>query len=297
MAMSQQSAYPVTHHRTKTVDGVKIFYREAGPADGPAVLLLHGFPTSSHMFRNLIPYLADRYHVIAPDYPGYGQSDAPDFKSFRYTFQKFGELVDGLLRQLDVQRCAMYLMDYGAPVGWQLALKRPDAITGLIIQNGNAYDEGLREFWDPIKVYWADGREASRAKLLNLVAPETTIFQYTDGVSDKTRISPDNWTHDQPLLDRPGNADIQMDVMYDYRNNLPLYPKVQEWFRAKQPPALIIWGKNDFIFPEPGAHPYKRDLHDLEFHLLDTGHFVLEDKADEVFPLIHDFLDRKVASA
>src|SRR5215469_835606 len=297
MIMSQKSAYPVTHHQTKTVDGIKIFYREAGPKNGPTVLLLHGFPTSSHMFRNLIPYLADRYHVIAPDYPGYGQSDTPDFKSFSYTFKKFGELVDGLLQQLGVQRYAMYVMDYGAPVGWQLALKHPDAITGLIIQNGNAYDEGLKEFWDPIKIYWADGKKESRDKLLNLVTPETTIFQYTDGVADKTRVSPDNWTHDQPLLDRPGNADIQMDVMYDYRNNLPLYPKVQAWLRDKQPPTLIIWGKNDFIFPEAGAHPYKRDLRDLEFHLLDTGHFVLEDKADEVFPLIHDFLDRKVAGA
>ncbi|HEY0146211.1 MAG TPA: alpha/beta fold hydrolase, partial [Methylovirgula sp.] len=163
--MSQISAYPVTHHRTAKVDGVNIFYREAGPKDGPTVLLLHGFPTSSHMFRNLIPYLADRYHVIAPDYPGYGQSDAPDFKSFSYTFEKFGELVDGLLQQLGVRSYAMYVMDYGAPVGWQLALKHPDAITGLIIQNGNAYDEGLKEFWDPIKVYWKDGKKESRDKL------------------------------------------------------------------------------------------------------------------------------------
>jgi pimeloyl-ACP methyl ester carboxylesterase len=294
--MASTLAYPVTHHRTTEIDGVKIFYREAGPKEGPVVLLLHGFPTSSHMFRNLIPYLADRYHVLAPDYPGYGQSDAPDFKEFAYTFDRFGDLMDGLMSQLGVKKYAMYVMDYGAPVGWRLALKHPDAISALIIQNGNAYDEGLKEFWDPIKVYWGDGKKESRDKLLNLVAPETTIFQYTDGVSDKSRVSPDNWTHDQPLLDRPGNADIQMDVMYDYRTNLPLYPKVQAWLREKQPPTLIVWGKRDFIFPEPGAHPYKRDLKDIEFHLIDTGHFVLEDKPDEVFPLIHDFLDRKVAS-
>ena len=294
--MSQKTAYPVVHHRTATVDGIKIFYREAGPADGPVVLLLHGFPTSSHMFRNLIPYLAGRYRVVAPDYPGYGQSDSPDRSSFSYTFDRAGDLVDGLLHQLGIQRYAMYVMDYGAPVGWRLALKHPDAVTGLIIQNGNAYEEGLKEFWDPIKTYWADGGQESRDKLQGLVSLESTIFQYTDGVSDKSRISPDNWTHDQPLLDRPGNADIQLDMLYDYRTNLALYPKVQAWLRDKQPPALIVWGKNDFIFPESGAHPYQRDLRDVEFHLLDTGHFVLEDKADEVFPLILDFLDRKVAN-
>jgi len=249
------------------------------------------------MFRNLIPYLADRYHVIAPDYPGYGQSDAPDFKSFSYTFERFGELVEGLLQQLGVQRYATYVFDYGAPVGWRLALKNPDAITGLIIQNGNAYDEGLKEFWDPLKIYWADGKKESRDKLLNLVTLKATIFQYTDGVSDKTRVSPDNWTHDQPLLDRPGNADIQMDLFYDYRNNLPLYPQVQAWFREKQPPTLIIWGKNDFIFPEPGAHPYKRDLQNLEFHLLDTGHFALETHGEEIASRIETFLAKnKIAS-
>jgi pimeloyl-ACP methyl ester carboxylesterase len=198
----------VTHHRTVSIDGIDIFYREAGPADAPVVLLLHGFPTSSHMFRNLIPGLADRYHVIAPDYPGYGQSATPDRSTFAYTFDRFAELVDGLLKQLDVTRYAMYVMDYGAPVGWRLALKHPKQITGLIVQNGNAYEEGLREFWDPIKAYWADGSEAHRQALAVLVAPETTKFQYTDGVADVSRISPDNWVHDQSLLDRPRNAKI-----------------------------------------------------------------------------------------
>jgi pimeloyl-ACP methyl ester carboxylesterase len=281
------SSYPVTHHRTKTIDGIKIFYREAGPKDAPVVLLLHGFPTSSHMFRNLIPALADRYHVIAPDYPGYGQSDMPDRAKFAYTFDRFGELVDGLLDQLGVARYTMYVMDYGAPVGWRLALKHPERISALIVQNGNAYDEGLKEFWDPIK--------AHRKALYVLVAPETTIFQYTDGVSDLSRIAPDNWVQDQALLDRPGNADIQMDIFYDYRTNLPLYPKVQAYFRKHQPPTLIVWGKNDKIFPADGAHPYKRDLPKVEFHLIDTGHFALEDKADEMVPLIRDFLKRKVA--
>jgi pimeloyl-ACP methyl ester carboxylesterase len=294
-AAAPARTYPVTHHRTAKIDGVNIFYREAGPGEGSAVVLLHGFPTSSHMFRNLIPALADRYHVIAPDYPGYGQSDAPDRTTFAYTFDRFGELVDRLLDQLGVTSYAMYVMDYGAPVGWRLALKHPDRITGLIVQNGNAYGEGLKAFWDPIKKYWDDNAEDSRNALRKLFTLETTRFQYTDGVSDASRISPDNWTHDQPLLDRPGNNDIQLDLFYDYRTNLPLYSKVQEWLRQHQPPTLIVWGKNDIIFPADGAHPYKRDLSDLEFHLIDTGHFVLEDKADEVIPLIRDFLDRKVA--
>ena len=189
----------------------------------------------------------------------------------------------------------MYVMDYGAPVGWRLALKHPERVTGLIVQNGNAYDEGLKEFWDPIKAYWSDGSEAHRSALYALVAPETTKFQYTDGVADVSRISPDNWVHDQALLDRPGNAEIQMDLFYDYRTNLPLYPAVQAYFRKHRPPTLIVWGKNDKIFPADGAHPYKRDLPDVEFHLIDTGHFALEDKADEMVPLIRDFLDRKVA--
>jgi pimeloyl-ACP methyl ester carboxylesterase len=285
---------PVTHHRTAEIDGVNLFYREAGPADAPAVLLLHGFPTSSHMFRNLIPVLADRYHVIAPDYPGYGQSDMPDRKTFAYTFDRFAELVGGLLESLGVRSYFMYVMDYGAPVGWRLALKHPERIAGLIIQNGNAYEEGLKEFWDPIKTYWVDGSEASRAALKKLVSLATTKFQYTDGVADVSRIAPDNWVYDQALLDRPGNREIQLDMLYDYRTNLPLYPLVQAYLREHQPPTLIVWGKNDYIFPADGAYPYKRDLRDVEFHLLDTGHFALEDKADEMVPLIRAFLDRTV---
>jgi pimeloyl-ACP methyl ester carboxylesterase len=295
-ASPRSNAPIVTYHRTKTINGVKIFYREAGPVDAPVVLLLHGFPTSSHMFRNLIPELANRYHVIAPDYPGYGQSDMPDRAKFSYTFDRFGELVDGLLDQLGIKRYAMYVMDYGAPVGWRLALKHPDRITALIVQNGNAYDEGLKEFWDPIKRYWSDNSEANRKALYVLVTPEITKFQYTDGVADISRIAPDNWVHDQALLDRPGNAEIQMDLFYDYRTNLPLYPAVQAYFRKFQPPTLIVWGKNDKIFPADGAHPYKHDLPKVEFHLIDTGHFVLEDKADEVVPLIRDFLGRTVKS-
>jgi pimeloyl-ACP methyl ester carboxylesterase len=285
----------ITHYRIAQVDGINIFYREAGPQQAPVVLLLHGFPTSSHMFRNLIPALADRYRVIAPDYPGFGQSDMPDRSSFRYTFDRFGELVDGLLDRLGVTRYSMYVMDYGAPVGWRLALKHPERISGLIVQNGNAYKEGLKEFWDPIKAYWADGSDAHRQALKKLVTPEITKFQYVDGVTDVSRVDPDNWVHDQALLDRPGNAEIQMDLFYDYRTNLPLYPVVQAYFRKHQPPTLIVWGKNDKIFPADGAYPYKRDLREVEFHLIDTGHFALEDKADEMVPLIRDFFARKVA--
>ncbi len=286
---------PVVRYHTVKIDGVDIFYREAGPADAPVVLLLHGFPTSSHMFRRLIPALADRYHVIAPDYPGFGQSAAPDHKAFAYTFAHYADLMDGLLVQKGVGRYAMYVMDYGAPVGYRLALKHPERVSALIIQNGNAYEEGLKAFWDPIKAYWSDGSNAHRQALGMLVAPETTKFQYTDGVSDIERIDPDNWGHDQPLLDRPGNKDIQLDLFLDYGTNVPLYPKFQDFFRKYQPPTIIVWGKNDKIFPADGAYPYKRDLPHAEYHILDSGHFVLEDQFEVAEPLIHNFLDRKLA--
>jgi pimeloyl-ACP methyl ester carboxylesterase len=286
----------VTHYRTATVDGVDIFYREAGPATGPAVVLLHGFPTSSHMFRNLIPLLADKYHVIAPDYPGFGLSAAPDHTAFEYSFGHYANLMDGLLQKLGVQRYALYVMDYGAPVGYRLALKHPERVSALVVQNGNAYEEGLKAFWDPIKAYWADGSPAHREALNSLVAPATTKFQYTDGVSDVSRIDPDNWAHDQALLDRPGNRDIQLDLFHDYGTNVPLYPKFQAFFREYKPPTLIVWGKNDKIFPADGATPYLRDLPKAELHLLDTGHFALEDKLDVMAPLIHRFLDRHLAA-
>lgn len=289
-----QPATTVTHYRTATIDGVSMFYREAGPADAPVVVLLHGFPTSSHMFRNLIPVLADRYRVIAPDYPGFGGSAMPDHTQFAYTFGHYADLVDGLLEQLGAKRYAMYVMDYGAPVGFRLALKHPERVTALVVQNGNAYDEGLKAFWDPIKAYWADGSAAHRNAIGFLVDPATTKFQYTDGVRDLSRIDPDNWLHDQVLLDRPGNKDIQLDLFLDYGTNVPLYPRFQAFFRERQPPTLIVWGQNDKIFPADGAPPYLRDLPKAELHLLDTGHFALEDKLDVMAPMIHDFLDRSV---
>ena len=285
---------PVIRFHTVKVDGVDIFYREAGPKGAPVVLLLHGFPTSSHMFRRLIPALADRYHVIAPDYPGFGESAAPDHKTFKYGFGRYAELMDGLMTQMGVSRYAMYVMDYGAPVGYRLALKHPERVSALIIQNGNAYEEGLKAFWDPIKAYWADGSDAHRKAIEVLVAPETTKFQYTDGMSSLDRIDPANWRHDQPLLDRPGNKEIQLDLFLDYGTNVPLYPDFQAFFRKYRPPTIIIWGKNDKIFPADGAYPYKRDLPDAEFHMLDSGHFVLEDQFEVAEPLIRDFLDRKL---
>jgi len=290
-----QQAPAVVHYNTKTIDGVNVFYREAGRKDAPVVLLLHGFPTSSHMFRNLIPLLADRYHVIAPDYPGFGQSDAPDHTKFTYSFGHYADIVDTLMGELGAKKYAMYVQDYGAPVGYRLAIKHPERVTGLIVQNGNAYEEGLKEFWDPIKAYWAEDTPEKRNALKVLFTLDTTKFQYTDGVKDVSRIDPDNWVHDQTLLDRPGNNDIQLDLFHDYGSNVPLYPQFQAFFRERKPPTLIVWGKNDKIFPADGAHPYLRDLPKAEFHLLDTGHFALEDKLDVMGPLIRSFLDRKVA--
>lgn len=285
----------VTHHRTAKVDGIDLFYREAGPADAPVVVLLHGFPSSSHMFRNLIPALADRYRVIAPDYPGFGHSAMPDRSEFAYGFGKFAELVDGLLGQLGAARYALYVVDYGAPVGYRLAIRHPERVSALVVQNGNAYQEGLREFWEPIKAYWADGSPEHREALRAGTTLAATKFQYLDGVRDISRIAPDAWLHDQTLLDRPGNVEIQLDLFKDYASNVALYPSFQRFFREHRPPTLIVWGRNDKIFPSEGARAYLRDLPQAELHLLDTGHFALEDKGDEIAGLMRDFLDRKVS--
>ena len=283
-----------TFYRTVEVDGVNIFYREAGSADDPTVLLLHGFPTSSHMFRNLIPELADGYRVLAPDYPGYGFSDMPAADEFDYSFDRFAEIVEGFLDELGVRSYSIYLMDYGAPVGFRLAAKYPERVDTLIVQNGNAYDEGLRGFWDPIKAYWADATPENRDALRGLLTLEATKWQYTTGVRDVERISPDNWGHVQPRLDRPGNDDIQLDLFYDYGSNPPLYPAWQAYFREYQPPTLLLWGKNDPIFPAEGAYPYKRDLTNLEFHIFDTGHFALEEDGSRIAELMRSFLDRNL---
>jgi pimeloyl-ACP methyl ester carboxylesterase len=284
----------VTHHRTARIDGVDIFYREAGPTTAPVVVLLHGFPTSSHMYRNLIPLLAHRYHVIAPDYPGFGQSGTPDRKQFPYRFARFTELVDGLLTKLGADRYALYVQDYGAPVGYRLALQHPERISALIVQNGNAYEEGLGDFWKPLKAYWADGSKAHRDALRGGLMLAATKSQYLDGVRDPSRIDPDSWVLDQALLDRPGIDEIMLDLFKDYGTNVALYPKFQAFFRMRRPPTLIVWGKNDVIFPAEGARPYLRDLPEAELHLLDTGHFALEDKGNEIAALMLEFLRRRL---
>ncbi len=292
-ATSTQSSTAI-RHRTVEIDGLEIFYREAGSREDPTILLLHGFPTSSHMFRNLIPALADRYHVVAPDYPGFGESAAPSVEEFEYTFDRLADIVEQLVDRLGLDTYSLYLMDYGAPVGFRLASRHPERVEALIIQNGNAYDEGLREFWDPIKAYWADRSESNAEPLRGLLTLDATKWQYTHGTREPEAISPDNWAVDQPRLDRPGNQDVQLQLFYDYGSNPPLYPQWQAYFREHQPPALIAWGKNDHIFPAEGASPYKRDLEDLELHLLDTGHFALEEDGARIAALIRDFLSRKV---
>jgi pimeloyl-ACP methyl ester carboxylesterase len=281
-----------TFHRTVNVNGVEIFYREAGTRDKPTILLLHGYPTSSHMFRNLITDLSVRYHVIAPDYPGYGRSEQPSIKGFDYTFDNMATIVEGFLDELKINTYSIYLMDYGAPIGFRIAAKYPERVESLIIQNGNAYEEGLRDFWIPIKKYWNDYTIENGIPLEGFHSPDGLKWQYTHGVQDSTKISPDNWNLDLQHLTRDENAEIQLAMFYDYRTNVPLYPEWQKYFRDHQPPTLIVWGKNDYIFPAEGAHPYKKDLKNLEFHLLDTGHFALEEKGDEIADYILNFLEK-----
>jgi pimeloyl-ACP methyl ester carboxylesterase len=284
-----RTQYPV-HHKTVRVNNLEIFYREAGPQDAPVLLLLHGFPTSSNMFRNLIPRLASSFRVVAPDYPGFGQSSMPDHTTFEYTFASFANVINGFVESLGLGKYSLYVMDYGAPVGYRLALLHPERIQGLIVQNGNAYEEGLREFWDPIKKYWANPTPENRAAIYFLVEPKATRWQYENGVADTSLLDPTTWMVDQVGLDRPGNRDIQMDLMHAYGTNVPLYPDFQAFFRKYQPPTLIVWGKNDFIFPAEGAPPYRRDLKNLETHMLDTGHFALETHGEEIAGRIEEFL-------
>ncbi len=284
----------MTTFHTVSIEGLDIFYREAGSRDNPTILLLHGFPTSSHMFRNLILALSDRFHLVAPDYPGYGNSSMPTVDEFDYTFDHLAEIMEKFITAINLKKYSLYVMDYGAPVGYRIAAKYPERVQALIVQNGNAYEEGLREFWNPIKAYWQDRSPENASKLTYLVTLEATKWQYTNGVRNLEAISPDTWNMDQLFLDRSGNGEIQLTLLYSYGTNPPLYPQWQEYFRKYQPPTLIVWGKNDYIFPAEGAYPYKRDLKDVEFHLLDTGHFALEEYGDAIANHIAQFLTSRL---
>ncbi len=285
----------MTSYKNAIVDGSKIFYREAGPKDSPTILLLHGFPTSSHMFRNLIPGLADRYHVVAPDLPGFGFSDAPDRKQFRYTFEQLAKAIDSFTQTIGLERYAIYVFDYGAPVGLRLALAHPERITAIISQNGNAYEEGLSQGWNPIQKYWKEPTAGNRATLRDFLTPEATKSQYVYGVKDETLLAPEACALDSALLARPGNDEIQLDLFLDYASNVALYPKFQEYFRTKQPPLLAVWGQSDPFFLPPGAEAFKRDNPSAEVRFYDTGHFALETHAEEIASAIQDFLGRKLA--
>lgn len=286
---------PRVYYRTAKVEGLALFYREAGSDLAPTVVLLHGFPSSSHMYRNLIPVLATKYHVIAPDYPGFGYSDAPAAEKFEYTFDRLAKIVNSLLEQKGVDRYSIYIQDYGSPVGFRLATAHPERVQAIISQNGNAYDEGLSEFWgEYLTPYWKERNAETEAKMRGLLSLEATKMQYLTGVRDAEQVSPDAWQHDQALLDRVGNAEIQLDLFYDYRNNLPRYPEWHEYLRTRKPPVLLVWGKNDQIFIEPGARAFLRDQPDAELHLLDAGHFALEEDAETIGRLMLDFLGRNV---
>jgi len=293
----QKAGAAETLHKTTTVQGQEVFYREAGQGNDETIVLLHGFPTSSHMYRNLIPKLADKYHVIAPDYPGFGNSSMPTLSEFEYSFDNLAKITDAFLSKVGVDEFTLYVMDYGAPVGFRIAAANPERIKGLIIQNGNAYDEGLRDFWTPIKAYWKDKSAENAQGLADaLLTIDATKWQYTNGTRSSEAISPDNWTVDQAKLDRPGNKEIQLELFYSYGTNPALYPEWQAYFRKHQPPTLLVWGKGDYIFPEEGAHPYKRDLKNLDFHILDTGHFALEEDGDVIANYILEFMDKKVSN-
>jgi len=286
----------VTSYHQANVDGISIFYREAGDPSSPTVLLLHGFPTSSHMYRNLIPLLADRYHIIAPDLPGFGFSDAPDRTKYSYTFDHLAETIDTFTQLIGLHRYALQVFDYGAPVGWRLAVAHPDRITAIISQNGNAYEEGLSSGWNPIQKYWQDPSAVNRAALREFLTPQSVKWQYVHGAPSESRIAPESYTLDSSLLARPGNDEIQLDLFLDYANNVKRYPEFQAYFRAHHPALLAVWGKNDPFFTPPGAEAFKRDNPNAEGHFYDTGHFALETNDAEIGAEIHRFLDKHLTS-
>jgi pimeloyl-ACP methyl ester carboxylesterase len=284
---------PPTSIRRVEADGVTVFYREAGPANSPAVLLLHGFPTSSFQYRELIPRLADRYRVIAPDLPGFGFTEVPEQRSYKYSFDALATTVLAFTDALQLKSYALYVFDYGAPTGFRLALARPERVTAIVSQNGNAYEEGLGDAWDPIRKYWAapttENRDVIRKNILTL---EGTRWQYTHGVTNPESVAPESYTLDWALLQRPGNNEIQLDLFLDYASNVKLYPKFQEYFRKSKPPLLAIWGKNDPFFIPPGAEAFRKDLPEAKVQFLDTGHFALETHVQEIASAMRDFLEK-----
>ena len=276
-------------YRTAQLDGFNLFYREAGPPDAPKLLLLHGFPSASHMFRDLIPLLSDRFHMIAPDLPGFGKSDLPGRGC---TFDRIAETIDCLTEVVGFNRYAVYVFDYGAPTGFRLAVKHPERITAIVSQNGNAYEEGLSDGWNPIRAYWQQASPANRDALRSFLTPETTVWQYTHGVSDATMVSPDGYSLDNFYLARPGADEVQLDLFGDYKSNVALYPAFQKYFRTHTPPFLAVWGKNDPFFLPRGAEAFKRDIPDAVVRFLDTGHFALETHAPQIAAAVRDFLTR-----
>jgi pimeloyl-ACP methyl ester carboxylesterase len=282
------------HYRTAEVGEHKVFYREAGDAKNPTLLLLHGFPTSSHMFRQLIPLLEDRFHIVAPDLPGFGFTESPDRAHFAYTFDNLAKVIENFNDAIGLKSYAIYVFDYGAPTGFRLAMARPERVTAIISQNGNAYEEGLSTGWAPIQKYWREPNAANREAIRQMLTPETTKWQYTHGVADETLVAPESYTLDLALMARPGNDEIQLDLFLDYANNIALYPKFHEYFAAQQPPFLAVWGKNDPFFLPPGAEGFRRDLPQAEVHFFDTGHFALETHVAEIATAMREFLGRTV---
>ncbi|HUN59737.1 MAG TPA: alpha/beta hydrolase [Candidatus Binataceae bacterium] len=293
---SLQIISPAVHYRKANGGGMKIFYREAGEANPSALLLLHGFPTLSHMFRGLIPLLADRYHLVAPDLPGFGFTEALDRGSFNYTFDNLASIIDDFTNTIALRRFAIYVFDYGAPVGFRLALKQPERITAIISQNGNAYEVGLSDGWNPIQEYWKDPNDPNRSALRGFLTPEATELQYQHGVTDEAQLAPESYSLDSALLARPGNVDIQLDLFLDYASNVALYPRFQEFFRTRRLPTLAVWGKSDPFFLPAGAKAFTRDNPDTEIHFYDTGHFAPQTHAGEIATTIREFLDRKLVN-
>jgi pimeloyl-ACP methyl ester carboxylesterase len=290
MFTSQRGAMTATNYRTVEVDGLKIFYREAGRADAPTLLLLHGFPSAGHMFRDLIPLLGEGFHLVAPDLPGFGQSDMPSRDDFRYTFDNLATVISRFTEVIGQRRFAIYIFDYGAPVGLRMAAKHPERITAIISQNGNAYEEGLSDGWKPIQTYWKEPTRANRDALRSFLAPETTLFQYTHGVADPSLVSPDGRSLDDHYLARPGAHEAQLDLLLDYASNVALYPDFHTYFRNHQPPLLAVWGKNDPFFLPAGAEAFKRDIPNADVRFFDTGHFALETHSAEIATAIRSFL-------